>query len=203
MEAVSSTVKQLEGAYGTVVMDNEDPERLKVARSGSPLVIGYGIGEHFIASDQMALLPVTRRFAFLEEGDVAEVMRDKVRIFDAKGNEVEREITESDVSHDAGDKGKFRHYMLKETYEQPAAIQRTLEGRINDGVVLDTTFGVNAPELLPKVEHVQIIACGTSYHAGMTARYWFEAFAGVSCNCLLYTSPSPRDRNVSRMPSSA
>jgi len=182
LKAVSNTVKLLEGAYGTVVMDNEDPDRLIVARSGSPLVIGYGIGEHFIASDQMALLPVTRRFSFLEEGDVAEVTRKSVKIFDSDGNEVEREIHESDVSHDAGDKGKFRHYMLKETYEQPAAIQRTLEGRIRDGVVLDTTFGVNAPELLPKVEHVQIIACGTSYHAGMTARYWFEAFAGVSCN---------------------
>ena len=180
--AVQKAVVQLDGAYGTVVMDNNDPDRLVVARSGSPLVIGYGIGEHFVASDQLALLPVTRRFAFLEEGDVAEVTREAVKIFDCEGVPVEREITESTVSHDTGDKGAFRHYMLKETYEQPIAIQRTLEGRLEAGKVLDRTFGESAEKLLPSVEHVQIIACGTSYHAGMTARYWFEEFAGVSCN---------------------
>ena len=180
--AVQKAVVQLDGAYGTVVMDNDDPDRLVVARSGSPLVIGYGIGEHFVASDQLALLPVTRRFAFLEEGDVAEVTREAVKIFDSEGVPVEREITESTVSHDTGDKGAFRHYMLKETYEQPIAIQRTLEGRLEAGKVLDRTFGESAEKLLPSVEHVQIIACGTSYHAGMTARYWFEEFAGVSCN---------------------
>jgi glucosamine--fructose-6-phosphate aminotransferase (isomerizing) len=163
-------------------MDNNDPERLIVARSGSPLVIGYGIDEHFIASDQLALLPVTRRFAFLEEGDVAEITRSKVSIYDIDGNPVERAITESQVSHDAGDKGAFRHYMLKEISEQPIAIQRTLENRLAAGKVLDSTFGESAEALLPKIEHVQIIACGTSYHSGMTARYWFEEFAGVSCN---------------------
>lgn len=182
LSAVQTAVKQLEGAYGTVVMDNNDPERLIVARSGSPLVIGYGIGEHFVASDQLALLPVTRRFAFLEEGDVAEVTRTKVSVYDVDGNPVERAITESQVSHDVGDKGAFRHYMLKEIYEQPIAIQRTLENRLKSGKVLDSTFGPDAENLLPKVEHVQIIACGTSYHAGMTARYWIEQFAGVSCN---------------------
>lgn len=182
LSAVQIAVKQLDGAYGTVVMDNNDPERLIVARSGSPLVIGYGIDEHFVASDQLALLPVTRRFAFLEEGDVAEITRSKVSIYDVDGNPVEREITESQVSHDAGDKGAFRHYMLKEIYEQPIAIQRTLENRIGDGKVLDSAFGESAEKLLPQIEHVQIIACGTSYHSGMTARYWFEEFAGVSCN---------------------
>lgn len=182
LAAVQSAVKHLDGAYGTVVMDNNDPERLVVARSGSPLVIGYGIGEHFVASDQLALLPVTRRFAFLEEGDVAEVTRNTVSIYDTDGNPVERAINESQVSHDAGDKGTFRHYMLKEIYEQPVAIQRTLENRLKGGKVLDATFGDDAEKLLPQVEHVQIIACGTSYHAGMTARYWFEEFAGVSCN---------------------
>ncbi len=182
LAAVQAAVKLLDGAYGTVVMDNNDPERLVVARSGSPLVIGYGIGEHFVASDQLALLPVTRRFAFLEEGDVAEVTRNKVSIYDVDGNPVERAINESQVSHDAGDKGTFRHYMLKEIYEQPVAIQRTLENRLKGGKVLDSTFGGDAEKLLPKVEHVQIIACGTSYHAGMTARYWFEEIAGVSCN---------------------
>ncbi|NVC65006.1 glutamine--fructose-6-phosphate transaminase (isomerizing) [Vibrio sp. 05-20-BW147] len=182
LEAVQKTVKQLEGAYGTVVLDRKDPSRLVVARSGSPLVIGYGMKEHFIASDQLALLPVTRRFAFLEEGDVAEVTRFAVSIFDAQGNPVEREIKESEVSHDAGDKGEYRHYMLKEIYEQPVAIQRTLEGRLANGQVVSSAFGENAEALLSQVKHVQIIACGTSYHAGLVARYWLEEWAGVSCN---------------------
>lgn len=182
VKAVQTVVKKLEGAYGAVVMDSQQPDKLIVARSGSPLVIGYGIGEHFIASDQLALLPVTRRFAFLEEGDVAEVRRDGVTIYDSNENIVEREITESEVSHDVGDKGKFRHYMLKEIYEQPLAIRNTLEGRLVNNCVLETAFGEQAASLLPNVEHVQIIACGTSYHAGMTARYWLEEFAGVSCN---------------------
>ncbi len=182
LEALQKTVKQLEGAYGTVVFDKADPSRVVVARSGSPLVIGYGMGEHFIASDQLALLPVTRRFAFLEEGDVAEVTRFDVSIFDHTGEPVKREVKESEVSHDSGDKGEYRHYMLKEIYEQPVAIQRTLEGRLANGQVISSIFGDNAQELLSKVKHVQIIACGTSYHAGMVARYWLEEWAGVSCN---------------------
>ncbi|MBY6226542.1 glutamine--fructose-6-phosphate transaminase (isomerizing) [Ferrimonas balearica] len=182
LAAVQATVKQLEGAYGTVVMDCRDPERLVVARSGSPLVVGYGLGEHFIASDQLALLPVTRRFAFLEEGDVAEITRRDVTIYDLNGDRVQREINESEVSHDAGDKGPYRHYMMKEIYEQPTALQRTLEGRLANGKVALDAFGDNAAELLAQVKHVQIIACGTSYHAGMVARYWLEQHAGVSCN---------------------
>ncbi|MFT6641160.1 MAG: glucosamine--fructose-6-phosphate aminotransferase (isomerizing) [Gammaproteobacteria bacterium] len=181
-EAVRTTVAQLEGAYGTVIMDKTQSDQLIVARSGSPLVIGYGVKEHFIASDQLALLPVTRRFSYLEEGDVAMITRDKVSIVDVDGNEVERAIEESTLSNDAGDKGNYRHYMQKEIYEQPVAIQRTLDERLSQGKVLDDAFGENAAELLKKVEHVQIIACGTSYHAGMTARYWFEDFGGVSCN---------------------
>jgi len=181
-EAVQAAVPQLEGAYGTVIMDSEKPDHLIVARSGSPLVIGYGVGEHFIASDQLALLPVTRRFAYLEEGDVAEITRTNVSIVDVNGDSVERKIEESTLSRDASDKGNYRHYMQKEIYEQPVAIQRTLEDRLANGAVLDTAFGENAESLLKKVEHVQIIACGTSYHAGMTARYWFEEFSGVSCN---------------------
>ncbi|WP_330961686.1 glutamine--fructose-6-phosphate transaminase (isomerizing) [Photobacterium sp. 53610] len=182
LEAVQKTVTQLEGAYGTVVMDRRDPSRIVVARSGSPLVIGYGVDEHFVASDQLALLPVTRRFAFLEEGDVAEVTRFDVKIFDKHGEPVAREINESEVSHDAGDKGQYRHYMLKEIYEQPIALQRTMEGRLANGQVLASAFGEHAAELLQKVKHVQIIACGTSYHAGLVARYWLEQWAGVSCN---------------------
>ena len=180
--AVQKTVKQLEGAYGTVILDREQPERLIVARSGSPLVIGYGVGEHFIASDQLALLPVTRRFAYLEEGDVAEVTRTAVSIVDADGNPVERAIETSNLTQDAGDKGNYRHYMQKEIYEQPVAIQRTVDGRLADGKVLDTAFGEDAADLLSKVEHVQIIACGTSYNSGMAARYWLEDFGNVSCN---------------------
>ena len=180
--AFQNTIKQLEGAYGAVVMDKNDPERLIAARSGSPLVIGYGIGENFLASDQLALLPVTRSFSFLEEGDIAELTRHKVSIFDSYGKEVSREIKESDISHDAGDKGPYKHYMLKEIYEQPIAVKNTLEGRIASGKLLDTAFGENSENILKDIKHVQIIACGTSYNAGMVARYWFEEFAGVSCN---------------------
>ena len=182
LNAVQITAKQLEGAYGTVVVDTRDKDRVIVARSGSPLVIGYGVGENFIASDMLALLPVTRKFSFLEEGDVAEVTRFEVNIFDADGNSVEREAKESEVSHDTGDKGEYRHYMLKETYEQPTAIRNALEGRLVGNVLDIQTFGDGADAIFQEIEHVQIIARGTSYHSGMVARYWLEALAGVSCN---------------------
>lgn len=180
--AFQTAIQQLEGAYGTVMMDREQPDTLLAARSGSPLVIGYGIGENFLASDQLALLPVTRKFSFLEEGDIAVLTRSKVDIYDAAGNQVERAISESDITHDAGDKGPYKHYMLKEIYEQPLAIKNTLEGRIANGAVLSSAFGEQADSILKDIDHVQIIACGTSYHAGMVARYWFEEWAGVSCN---------------------
>ena len=181
-EALQRAVSELRGAYGTVLMDSADPERLVVARSGSPLVIGRGIGENFIASDQLALLPVTRRFQFLEEGDVAEVTRRGVQIFDRDGQPVSRAEVESELSHDAGDKGEYRHYMLKEIYEQPAALVNTLEGRLNGDHLVPEAFGNGARDIFAKVEHVQIVACGTSYNSGMVARYWFEALAGVTCN---------------------
>lgn len=181
-EALQNTVKQLDGAYGTVLFDRKDPTRIVVARSGSPIVIGLGIGENFLASDQLALLNVTRRFMFLEEGDVAEITRREVSVFDVNGHSVEREVKESNVSHDAGDKGEYRHYMMKEIHEQPLALQRSLEGRLSNGQVNAAAFGENAAELLSQVKHVQIIACGTSYHAGLVARYWLEEWAGVSCN---------------------
>ncbi|WP_421149155.1 glutamine--fructose-6-phosphate transaminase (isomerizing) [Aeromonas dhakensis] len=180
--AMQVAVKQLRGAYGTVVMDSRDDSRVVVARSGSPLVIGRGIGENFIASDQMALLPVTRRFIFLEEGDVAEVTRRDVHIFDTHGEAVVREEQESELSHDAGDKGEYRHYMLKEIHEQPKAITNTLEGRLGGDHVVVESFGNGARAIFDKVDHVQIVACGTSYHSGMVARYWFEEIAGVSCD---------------------
>jgi glucosamine--fructose-6-phosphate aminotransferase (isomerizing) len=182
LDAVQTAVKELEGAYGTVLMDCTDSSRLVVARSGSPLVIGLGIGENFIASDQLALLPVTRRFIFLEEGDVAEITRTSVRIFDKDGQAVERQEHESTASYDAGDKGQYRHFMLKEIHEQPQAVMNTLEGRLSSTSVLDETFGNGAAELFKKVKHIQIVACGTSYHSAMVARYWLESLAGISCN---------------------
>ncbi|MCF2858477.1 glutamine--fructose-6-phosphate transaminase (isomerizing) [Pseudoalteromonas sp. SMS1] len=182
LEAVQAATKQLEGAYGTVVFDKENDNEIIVARSGSPLVIGLGLGENFIASDQLALLPVTRSFIFLEEGDVARITRDTVEIFDVDGNPVEREVVESNITQDASGKGEYRHYMLKEIYEQPLAVRNTLEGRLeNDKVAIDA-FGDSANQIFKDVKHVQIIACGTSYHSGMVARYWLEQFAGVSCN---------------------
>ena len=182
LDAVQKTVKQLTGAYGMVVLDREHPEHLVAARSGSPLVIGLGIGENFLASDQLALLSVTRRFIYLEEGDIAEITRRTVDIYDANGQKVEREVHESNLENDAAEKGKFRHFMQKEIYEQPNALINTMEGRILHNNVIVDAIGNGAAEILEKVEHIQIVACGTSYNAGMTARYWFEALAGVSCD---------------------
>ncbi|KMK51114.1 glucosamine--fructose-6-phosphate aminotransferase [[Actinobacillus] muris] len=182
LEAVQKTVVQLRGAYGTVVMNQNEPEHLVVARSGSPLVIGLGMGENFLASDPLALLSVTRRFIYLEEGDVAEISRRSVEIYDQNGSKVERAIHEGNFEADAADKGPYRHYMQKEIFEQPVAIRNTLEGRIhNDKVVIDA-IGKDAEAILKRVEHIQIVACGTSYNAGMVARYWFESIAGVSCD---------------------
>lgn len=182
LEAVQKTVIQLRGAYGMVVLNEAEPEHLIVARSGSPLVIGYGVGENFLASDPLALLSVTRRFAYLEEGDVAEITRRSVEIYDRQGNKVEREIHEGHFEADAADKGQYRHYMQKEIFEQPVAIMNTLDGRIKDGKVDVSAIAPNAAEILSKVEHIQIVACGTSYNAGMVARYWFESLAGVGCD---------------------
>lgn len=182
LDAVKKAVKQLTGAYGMVVMDSRHPEHLVAARSGSPLVIGLGIGENFLASDQLALLSVTRRFIFLEEGDIAEITRRTVDIYDTHGNKAKREIHESNLENDAAEKGKFRHFMQKEIYEQPTALINTMEGRINHENVIVDSIGNGAKDILEKVEHIQIVACGTSYNAGMVARYWFESLAGVSCD---------------------
>ncbi len=182
LSALHKTVTELQGAFGAVVVDGEDPAKMVVARSGSPLVIGLGIGENFVASDQLALLPVTRRFIFLEEGDTAEITRHSIQIFDAQQQPVEREIHESNECYDAGDKGQHRHHMIKEIHEQPLCVSNALEGRLNDKTVLDETFGNGATELFQKVQHIQIVACGTSFHAGTVARYWLEEYAGVSCS---------------------
>jgi glucosamine--fructose-6-phosphate aminotransferase (isomerizing) len=182
LQAVQNAVAQLHGAYGMVILDQEDPERLLLARSGSPMVIGLGIGENFVASDPLALLPVTRRFVYLEEGDIAEITRRDVHIYADDGSAVTREVRESSATYDAGDKGPYRHFMLKEIFEQPLAVSNTLEGRLSESSVLNETFGADATELLSKIEHVKILACGTSYHSGLVARYWMEALAGVSCS---------------------
>ncbi|MDO9665827.1 glutamine--fructose-6-phosphate transaminase (isomerizing) [Glaesserella parasuis] len=182
LDAVRKAVKQLRGAYGTVVMNQDEPEHLVVARSGSPLVIGLGVGENFLASDPLALLSVTRRFIYLEEGDVAEITRRTVDIYNRAGEKVERDIHEGNFESDAADKGQYRHYMQKEIFEQPVAIMNTLEGRIANGKVNIEAISNNAEEILKKVEHIQIVACGTSYNAGMVARYWFESIAGVACD---------------------
>ncbi|MBC3373107.1 glutamine--fructose-6-phosphate transaminase (isomerizing) [Pseudomonas sp. SWRI92] len=179
--ALKATVKELHGAYGLAVISAKQPDRLVAARSGSPLVIGLGLGENFLASDQLALRQVTDRFMYLEEGDIAEIRRDSVQIWDLNGKEVERETVQYRDGAEAADKGEFRHYMLKEIHEQPAVVQRTLEGRMSQSQVLVQAFGPQAAELFAKVRNVQIVACGTSYHAGMVARYWLEELAGIPC----------------------
>jgi len=179
--ALKATVKELHGAYGLSVISAAQPDRLVAARSGSPLVIGLGLGENFLASDQLALRQVTDRFMYLEEGDIAEIRRDSVQIWDINGQAVERETVQYRDGAEAADKGEFRHFMLKEIHEQPAVVQRTLEGRLSPTGVLVQAFGPQAAELFAKVRNVQIVACGTSYHAGMVARYWLEELAGIPC----------------------
>ena len=181
LRAVQKAITQLVGAYGLAVCSPNDAERLIVARAGSPLVIGLGIGENFIASDVFALLPVTQRFIFLEEGDVAEIRRDGVRVFDVAGNPVVRPERLSQLSASTTDKGPYKHYMLKEIFEQPSVIAETLEGRIHKGRLLEESFGHEAKTLFDKTRGVHIIACGTSYHAGLVARYWLEEI-GIPCN---------------------
>ncbi|WP_368927776.1 glutamine--fructose-6-phosphate transaminase (isomerizing) [Proteus columbae] len=200
-EVVQRVIPQLRGAYGTVIMDSRTPELLVAARSGSPLVVGLGVGENFLASDQLALLPVTRRFIYLEEGDIVEVTRRHVHIFDVNGEEVVRDTIESNVQYDAGDKGVYRHYMQKEIYEQPLAIKNTLEGRLKSETIDLSELGSKAEDILSKVEHIQIVACGTSYNAGMVSRYWFESLAGIPCDVEIaseyrYRKPATRRNSL-------
>ncbi|NBM53627.1 glutamine--fructose-6-phosphate transaminase (isomerizing) [Proteus sp. G2669] len=200
-EVVQRVIPQLRGAYGTVIMDSRTPELLVAARSGSPLVVGLGVGENFLASDQLALLPVTRRFIYLEEGDIVEITRRHVHIFDVNGEEVNRDTIESNVQYDAGDKGVYRHYMQKEIYEQPLAIKNTLEGRLKSDSIDLSELGPKAEEILSEVEHIQIVACGTSYNAGMVSRYWFESLAGIPCDVEIaseyrYRKPATRRNSL-------
>jgi glucosamine--fructose-6-phosphate aminotransferase (isomerizing) len=180
-KAVRATVAELEGAYALAVVSENEPERLILAREGCPVVVGVGVEENFVASDVAALLPVTRRFIFLEEGDVAEIRRKAIRVIDKEGNNVERPIRESELSADAAEKGQYRHYMLKEIHEQPRAIANTLQERVANGRLLEAAFGPAATEVFKRAQNVHIVACGTSYHAACTARYFIEQICKVPC----------------------
>ncbi|MFA7540955.1 MAG: glutamine--fructose-6-phosphate transaminase (isomerizing) [Lysobacterales bacterium] len=180
-DAVLAALQRLRGAYAIAVVSSRDPGRVVGARQGSPLVVGLGEGENFLASDVQALIRSTRRFIFLEEGDVAEINRDQVQVFGADGAPVERPVKLSELTADAVERGDYRHYMLKEIHEQPRAIAETLESRLVADRILPNIFGTDTQRLLSQVKFVQIVACGTSYHAGLVARYWLEALAGIPC----------------------
>ena len=180
-EAVQKSVARFTGAFALLVVDAEDPDRIVVSRVASPLVIGLGIGENFVASGVPALLPVTQRFIYLEQGDIAEITRHEVNIFGKDGKPVQREVHETQWSADAAEKGPYRHFMLKEIFEQPSALANTLYGRIEGGKLVADSLGPQAAQMLAGVEHIHIIACGTSYHAGSVAKYWLESLAGVTC----------------------
>ena len=180
--AVRATVAELEGAYALAVVSQADPGRIIVARMGCPVVVGLGVGENFVASDVAALLPVTRKFMFLDEGDVAEVRRDGVRVIDREGNSVERPVKESELSADAAEKGQYRHFMLKEIHEQPRSVANTLQERVANGRLLEAAFGPAASGVFQRVEAVHIVACGTSYHAGVVARYFIEQICRIPCH---------------------
>jgi glucosamine--fructose-6-phosphate aminotransferase (isomerizing) len=180
--AVVAATKRLHGAYAIAVMSRDQPGHVVGARRGSPLVAGIGEGENFLGSDVQALIRQTNQFIYLEEGDIVEITPAACAIFSADGEPVQRPVRRSELSADAVERGEYRHYMLKEIFEQPRAIADTLEGRINDGRILPNIFGVDSEALLARVRHVQIVACGTSFHAGLVARYWLEGLVGLPCS---------------------
>ena len=180
-KAVRATVAELEGAYALAVVSEAEPERIILAREGCPVVVGLGVDENFVASDVAALLPVTRRFMFLEEGDVADIRRTSIKVLDKTGDKAERPVRESELSADAAEKGQYRHFMLKEIHEQPRAVADTLAERVANGRLLEAAFGPAATAVFAKVEHVHIIACGTSYHSGVVARYFIEQICKLPC----------------------
>ena len=181
VEAVGEAVKRFEGAYALLVVDAEDPNRIVVSRVASPLVIGLGEEENFVASGIPALLPVTQRFIYLEQGDLAEIRRDGVRIVDTNGNDVEREVHETEWDSASAEKAPYDHFMLKEIFEQPSALADTLYGRVANQRVMPESLGPKAEQLLDRVENIHIVACGTSYHAGCVGKYWIESLTGVPC----------------------
>ena len=181
LAAMFKVIKKLDGAYALGVINTAEPNRLIAARKGSPLVIGVGIDEYFVASDVFALLPATQKFIYLEEGDVADISADKLTIYDKNRKVVEREIHISDSTADVSDKEGYRHYMLKEIFFQADAISQTLEGRINNNKVIGKEFGESAEAIFSKTKSIKIVACGTSYHAGLIAAYWMEKIANIHC----------------------
>ena len=181
-DAVKQSVKKCEGAYALGVISLNEPDTLIAARKGSPLVIGVGIEENFIASDQLALRQVTDQFIYLEEGDIAKITASYIHIYDVDGEAVQRKMTQLTDNEQSASRGKYRHFMLKEIYEQPHVIRQTLQGRLGKSRVLEEYFGVEANTIFDQVAHVQIIACGTSYHAGMVAKYWLEGLANLPCS---------------------
>jgi glucosamine--fructose-6-phosphate aminotransferase (isomerizing) len=181
LTAVTNMIKELEGAYAIGVIDLQEPEHIIAARKGSPLVIGIGIEEIFLASDIQALLPVTQRFIYLENGDIADLYRDTQKFYNIEGQALTRSEKKISITVDARERGKFRHFMLKEIYEQPNAVAETLEGRLQGDTIADEILGHNAKKVLDAVHAIQIVACGTSYHAGLIAKYWFESLTGVPC----------------------
>ena len=182
LEAFKSALNEVKGSFGLALIDKNDPNTLYAARSGSPLIIGLGIGENFIASDTLALLPVTRRFIFLEEGEIAVLTTESIKVYDLDGNELHKDIVESDMDAESISKGPYRHYMQKEIYEQPQSLQNTLLGRLRgDDISLETVVGIDE-NTFKDIDSIQIVACGTSYHAGLVGRYWLEALTGISTN---------------------
>lgn len=179
LSATKRAIKDVKGAYGTVIINKNEPDHLVAARSGSPIVIGLGIGENFVASDPVALFPITHRFIYLEEGDIADVSRFKIVIYDRNGNEVQRPVAEVNIENDEAVKGEYRHFMQKEIYEQTKVVTDTLAGRISDEHFVVECFGTNARDVFKDIERIKIVACGTSYHAGLMAREWFESLAGL------------------------
>ena len=193
LEAVRASLPRLRGAYAIAVISRREPGRVIGARRGSPMVAGLAEGEQFLASDIQALLPVTRRFIYLADGDIADATIDGITIYDEQGAAVERPVKQAHFSADAVERGEYRHYMLKEIHEQPQALADTLEGRIAGGHILTEIFGVGARELLTRTRCVHLIACGSSYHAALVARYWIEALAGIPCNVEIASEYRYRD----------
>ncbi|MEP7185578.1 MAG: glutamine--fructose-6-phosphate transaminase (isomerizing) [Rhodanobacter sp.] len=177
LEAVLATVRDLEGAYAIAVISSDQPDRVVGARRGAPLLVGLGIGENFLGSDAQALIQVTNKMLYLEEDDVVEITRESAQVFGLDGQPVQREAHESELSSDAVERGEYRHYMQKEIFEQPRAVADTLEARIGPHGVLPNIFGIESETLLQATQGLHIVACGTSYHAGLVAKYWIEEFA--------------------------
>ena len=180
-DTMGRVLDQLEGAYAVAIIDENNPGTVMAARLGSPLVVGLGIGENYIASDPQALRPVTDRFIFLEEGELVEITAAEVSIFGHNKTVIESRAVTLDQRHDPADKGSYRHYMQKEIFEQPEAIKRTLAGRLSIKHVLTHAFGISAESVFQEVSAIQIVACGSSYYTGLVAKYWFEEYAGVPC----------------------